>query len=70
MWALVFVAMWAQTGMAIAPHPMTSETEEVCVAMAKAKVVQVTRFYRNHPDGLPTAIHWWCVPTNEGGGAI
>ena len=67
MFALIFVAMWAHTSGVHAPPIMQMHDLDTCRALGVMLEAQSAERYAGHPDGQPTAIHWWCVETDESG---
>ena len=70
MFALIFLAMWAHTN-AVAPLPIVRMDDlNACRKLGTILELQAPERYASHPDGQPTAIHWWCVETDTRGGVV
>lgn len=69
MWALIFTVMWAnvaERNMELEP-PAQFPSEMQCAVVGSMLEATVARRYAGDPRGHPTAIHWWCVPTDARG---
>ena len=67
MFALNFAVMWAHTSTMHVEQPMQFFSEEQCKAVGVMLEAAVPQRHAGNPRGQPTAIHWWCVETDEGG---
>ena len=67
MYALIFTVMWANHGGMHLEPPAQFFTREQCVKVGELLEESVPQRHGADPRGMPTAIHWWCVETNEGG---